>query len=319
MIYNCFRKIKGCDLLNWIEVKIKTKPENEDIVSHILYENGANGLAIEDPRDITALSKREEDWDFIDPRLIKADEDGIVLKAYFSEEEDVEAIIGRINELIEVQGLGEIILSEVDESDWAENWKSHYKTTRIGKRIVIKPSWEIFEPDSGDIVIHLDPGMAFGTGSHETTAMCTEALERYVKPGATVFDVGCGSGILSVVAAKLGAERVLGIDLDPMCVKVSKENFQINGVGDKTEAIQGNLLDMVDEKADIIVANIIAEIVAGLVPELKGFLKEEGLIIASGIIDEKLHLVEDALIQSGYSILDSRSLNGWCAVVAVKR
>jgi len=302
--------------LNWIEVKIKTKQENEDIVSHILYENGANGLAIEDPRDITALSKKEEDWDFIDPQLIKIDEDGIVLKAYFSEEEDIEVITGKIIELIEAQGLGEILLSEVDESDWAENWKKHYKTTRIGKRIVIKPSWETFEPEAGDIVIQLDPGMAFGTGSHETTAMCTEALEKFVKPGATVFDVGCGSGILSVVAAKLGAERVLGIDLDPMCVKISKENFQINKVEDKAEAIHGNLLDMVDEKADIIVANIIAEIVAGLVPQLISFLKDGGLIIASGIIDEKLQLVEDALMESGYSILDSRSLNGWCAVVA---
>lgn len=302
--------------MNWIEVKIKTKQENEDIVSHILYENGANGLAIEDPRDITALSKKEEDWDFIDPQLIKIDEDGIVLKAYFSEEEDIEVITGKIIELIEAQGLGEILLSEVDESDWAENWKKHYKTTRIGKRIVIKPSWETFEPEAGDIVIQLDPGMAFGTGSHETTAMCTEALEKFVKPGATVFDVGCGSGILSVVAAKLGAERVLGIDLDPMCVKISKENFQINKVEDKAEAIHGNLLDMVDEKADIIVANIIAEIVAGLVPQLISFLKDGGLIIASGIIDEKLQLVEDALMESGYSILDSRSLNGWCAVVA---
>lgn len=302
--------------MNWIEVKIKTRPENEDIVSHILYDNGANGLAIEDPRDITALSKREEDWDFIDPQLVKVDDDGIVLKAYFSEEEDINAITGRISEFIESQGLGEILFSEVDESDWAENWKKHYKTTRIGKSIVIKPSWEAYEPETGDILIHLDPGMAFGTGSHETTAMCTEALEKYVKPGTTVFDVGCGSGILSVVAAKLGADRVLGIDLDPMCVKVSKENFKINEVEDKTEVIQGNLLDMVDEKADIIVANIIAEIVAGLIPELKDFLKEEGIIIASGIIDEKLHLVEDSLVQSGYSILDSRSLNGWCAVVA---
>lgn len=302
--------------MNWIEVKIKTKQENEDIVSHILYENGANGLAIEDPRDITELSKREEDWDFIDPQLIKVDDDGIVLKAYFSEEEDIDAITGRISELIEAEGLGEILLSEVDESDWAENWKNHYRTTRIGKSIVIKPSWETFDPEADDIVIHLDPGMAFGTGSHETTAMCTEALEKYVKPGTTVFDVGCGSGILSVVAAKLGADRVLGIDLDPMCVKVSKENFKINEVEGKAEVIQGNLLDMVDEKADIIVANIIAEIVAGLVPELKDFLKEEGLIIASGIIDEKLRLVEDSLVQSGYSILDSRSLNGWCAVVA---
>lgn len=309
-------KIKGCDLLNWIEVKIKTKSEYEDIISHILYENGANGLSIEDPRDIEALSKREEDWDFIDPDLIQIDGDGIILKAYYSEEEDIEKITERIKSLVEREGLGEIILSEIDESDWSENWKSHYKTTRIGKSIVIKPSWEIFEPETGDIVIQLDPGMAFGTGFHETTAMCTEALEKYVKPGMTVFDVGCGSGILSVVSAKLGAERVLGIDLDPMCVKVSKENFEINDVEGNTEAIQGNLLDMVDEKADIIVANIIAEVVTGLIPQLGKFLTDDGMIIASGIITDKLNLVEEALLQSQYSILDIKILNGWCAVVA---
>lgn len=302
--------------MNWIEVKIKTKSEYEDIISHILYENGANGLSIEDPRDIEALSKREEDWDFIDPDLIQIDGDGIILKAYYSEEEDIEKITERIKSLVEREGLGEIILSEIDESDWSENWKSHYKTTRIGNSIVIKPSWEIFEPETGDIVIQLDPGMAFGTGSHETTAMCTEALEKYVKPGMTVFDVGCGSGILSVVSAKLGAERVLGIDLDPMCVKVSKENFEINDVEGNTEAIQGNLLDMVDEKADIIVANIIAEVVAGLIPQLGKFLTDDGMIIASGIITDKLNLVEEALLQSQYSILDIKILNGWCAVVA---
>lgn len=302
--------------MNWIEVKIKTKSEYEDIISHILYENGANGLSIEDPRDIEALSKREEDWDFIDPDLIQIDGDGIILKAYYSEEEDIEKITERIKSLVEREGLGEIILSEIDESDWSENWKSHYKTTRIGNSIVIKPSWEIFEPETGDIVIQLDPGMAFGTGSHETTAMCTEALEKYVKPGMTVFDVGCGSGILSVVSAKLGAERVLGIDLDPMCVKVSKENFEINDVEGNTEAIQGNLLDMVDEKADIIVANIIAEVVAGLIPQLGKFLTDDGMIIASGIITDKLNLVEEVLLQSQYSILDIKILNGWCAVVA---
>jgi ribosomal protein L11 methyltransferase len=316
MIYNYLRKIKGCDPMNWIEVKIRTKAENEDIISNILYDNGANGLAIEDPNDIAALSTRAEEWDFIDADLIKGDFDGIILKAYFSEEDNIKQITKRIRELVEGEGLGEMDLSEIDESDWAENWKTHYKTVRIGKKIVIKPSWEDFSPEEDDIVIELDPGMAFGTGSHETTIMCIVALEKYIHPGMTVYDVGCGSGILSVAAAKLGATKVLGIDLDPMCIRISSENFQSNSVDDVAHASLGNLLDVIEGKADIVVANIIAEVVAGLIPDLKYYLNDDGIVITSGIIHEKLDLVEDAFLQNGYKLIETVQLNGWCAVIA---
>ena len=302
--------------MNWIEVKIKTKAGNEDIISSILYDNGANGLAIEDPNDIAALAMRAEEWDFIDADLIKVDFDGIILKAYFSQEEDVKQITNKIRELVEGQGLGEMDLSEIDESNWAENWKTHYKTVRIGKKIVIKPSWEEFTPNEGDIVIELDPGMAFGTGSHETTTMCIEALEKYIHPGMTVYDVGSGSGILSVAAAKLNAKEVIGIDLDPMCIRISSENFQNNSVDDVAHALLGNLLDVVDGKADIVVANIIAEVVSGLIPDLKNYLNDDGIVITSGIIYEKLELVENAFLENGYKLIETVQLNGWCAVIA---
>jgi len=182
--------------------------------------------------------------------------------------------------------------------------------------IVIKPSWEEYQPERDDIVIELDPGMAFGTGSHETTVMCAKALERNVESTSTVFDVGCGSGILGIIAAKLGAGRVLAIDLDPMCIKVTKENAIINQVDDTIQVEQGNLLHMVEEKADVIVANIIAEIIVDLVPGLRNHLNDNGIFIASGIIESKLDKVKEALMSSGYEIVDVELMNGWAAVTS---
>ncbi|HZH94185.1 MAG TPA: 50S ribosomal protein L11 methyltransferase [Tissierellaceae bacterium] len=302
--------------MNWLEVIIKTKPENEDLVSSILYDNGATGLTIEDPNDIVELDKAKDAWDFIEPELLKKKDDGIIIKAYYSEAEDLEGILEKIRERIKNQGLGEILTSKVDESDWAENWKIHYKTTKIGANIVIKPSWEEYQPERDDIVIELDPGMAFGTGSHETTVMCAKALERNVESTSTVFDVGCGSGILGIIAAKLGAGRVLAIDLDPMCIKVTKENAIINQVDDTIQVEQGNLLHMVEEKADVIVANIIAEIIVDLVPGLRNHLNDNGIFIASGIIESKLDKVKEALMSSGYEIVDVELMNGWAAVTS---
>ncbi len=302
--------------MNWLEVIIKTTPENEDAVSGILYDNGATGLTIEDPNDIVELDKIKDAWDFIEPDLINTGHDGIIIKAYYSEAEDLSQIMDDITEKITKGGFGEILTSKVDESDWAENWKIHYKTTKIGKNIVIKPSWEDYQPESDDIVIELDPGMAFGTGSHETTVMCAKALEKHVNPKTTVFDVGCGSGILGIIAAKLGAGRVLAIDLDPMCVKVTKENAIINQVDEEIQVEQGNLLQMVEEKADVIVANIIAEVIVNIIPGLKNHLEKDGIFIASGIIESKSDIVNTALENNGYEVIHIETMNGWTAITS---
>jgi ribosomal protein L11 methyltransferase len=303
-------------LLNWVEIKIRTAPENEDIVSHILYESGAGGLAIEDPREIETLKQNKGDWDFIEQSLLDHDDDTIVICAYFSEEQDTDMIASEIVQKIETRGLGIVQFSEVDESSWEDNWKAFYKTVRLGERLVIKPTWEKFQQSEGDIVIELDPGMAFGTGSHETTAMCTEFLEKYIRKDMTVIDVGCGSGILSVAAAKLGASKVIAIDLDPMSVRISRENFIHNKVEDIAVAVHGNLLDVVDTSADLVVINIVAEVVAGVIPDIMKRLNKDGLIIASGIIESKLDLVKSALINNGLSIIEVKKLNDWCAIVA---
>ena len=311
--------------MKWTEIKVSTNSENEDIVSSILYDVGAMGLTIEDPNDIVELTKRVDDWDFIDESLFQSEFEGIVIKAYYSELEDLKSIVEDVKNRLEIKPglegekhLGKVIISTVDEKDWAESWKKYYKPTRIGKNIVIKPSWEEFEESPGDIIIELDPGMAFGTGTHETTMMCAEALESYVKPSSNVFDIGCGSGVLSIVAAKLGAKKVIGVDLDEVCVKVSNENIMINNVENLIEVRKGNLLDVVNEKADIIVANIIAEIIVIVTGEIRDFLEDDGIFISSGIIIEKIPMVENALNENGFKILEIRKLNSWACIIACK-
>lgn len=309
--------------MKWLEVQIKTTAENEEIVSEILYKYGATGLAIEDPNDIVEFSKNVKDWDFIDSSLTDNPSEGILIKAYYSLENGIMDQVELIREEIEIfpinkseKPYGQISTFEVDDSDWSDNWKKYFSTLTIGDHIIIKPSWEPYEEKDGDIVIVLDPGMAFGTGTHETTKMCAEALNKYEKPDSIVFDIGCGSGILSIVAAKLGAKKVTAIDLDEMCIKVSLENVENNNVKDTVDVKLGNLLDVIEGKADIIVANIVAEVIVEITGYLKKYLEPNGLFISSGIIVEKISLVKDALITNGFNIIEVNENNGWASIVA---
>ncbi|GMG96032.1 50S ribosomal protein L11 methyltransferase [Tepidimicrobium xylanilyticum] len=309
--------------MKWVEVQIKTTTEAEELVTSIMYELGVTGLAIEDPMDILAFQQSEEDWDFIDPSIINQDYEGVIIKAYFPEDENLSDKIDLVRENIERipykergKRLGEVTITEVYEEDWAESWKKYYKPVKIGKRIVIKPTWEEYKAGEDELIVELDPGMAFGTGTHETTMMCIEALEDYVKNGHTVFDIGCGSGILSIVAAKLGAEKVVGVDLDSVCVKVSNENISINGVEDVVETRQGNLFEAVHEKAHVIVANIIAEVIVEMVDYINEYLFDEGIFIASGIITEKLEKVKAKLMEKGFKILEIKCIGQWASIVS---
>ncbi|TJX14735.1 50S ribosomal protein L11 methyltransferase [Tissierella creatinini] len=311
--------------MKWIEVQIKTSSQNEEIVSELLYKYGATGLAIEDPNDIIAFSRTEKDWDFIDPELINLGFEGILIKAYYDLADGILETIEMLKDEIQrypvqrgEEPYGEISFTEVDDQGWSDNWKKFFRTIIIKDKIIIKPSWEDYEERLGDIVIELDPGMAFGTGSHETTLMCAEALEEHVNKGDTVFDVGCGSGILAIVAAKLGAKKVIAIDLDETCVKVSKENIENNHVSDIVDVKHGNLLDLVQGNADVIVANIIAEIIVDMTADLQKYLKEDGIFICSGIISEKIKMVEDSLLTHGFKILQIKENNGWACIVSLK-
>ncbi|SHH65712.1 50S ribosomal protein L11 methyltransferase [Sporanaerobacter acetigenes] len=309
--------------MKWIEVQIKTTTEAEEAVANILYELGVGGLAIEDPNDVLAFAKNEDDWDYIDPNLLKQDFEGVIIKGYFPESEDLIDKIELIKQNVEKipqynldKGLGEVTTTEVYEKDWAESWKKYYKPKKIGEKIVVKPTWEKYKESSGEIIVELDPGMAFGTGTHETTTMCIRALEKHVRPESTIFDIGCGSGILSIAAAKLGGKKVIGVDLDELPVKVSKENVQLNKVSDVVEIRRGNLLDVVDEKADIIVSNIIAEIIVDLTSDITPYLKGDSIFISSGIIIEKIDMVVDALSKEGFKVLEISKMNGWACIVS---
>ncbi|WP_069649305.1 50S ribosomal protein L11 methyltransferase [Caloranaerobacter ferrireducens] len=309
--------------MKWIEVQIKTTTEAVEVVSNILYEAGVGGLVIEDPNDLVFQNKNEGDWDYIDPTLVEQNFEGVIVKGYLPESEDLIDKIELIKQNVEKipqynldKGLGEVTTSEVYEKDWANSWKKYYKPKKIGEKIVVKPSWENYEKKPEDIVIELDPGMAFGTGTHETTIMCIKQLEKYVHQHDIVFDIGCGTGILSIAAAKLGAISTIGIDLDEVSVKVAKENVRKNGVANTVQIRKGNLLDVVDGRANVIVANIIAEVIVKLAEVVPKFLLEDGVFIASGIILDKINDVKAALDKNGLEVIDEMKMGEWACLVS---
>ncbi len=310
----------------WIEVTIETKTEAVEAVTNILFENGAQGAMIEDPKDLNPEKRNEYDWDYVDENMLERSKEDIVkVKTYISDEKDVEIFISKVSEEVKALtnfgldiGSGKVYTDSVREDDWANNWKQYYKPTRIGKNIIIKPEWEDYLEEEGDLIVEMNPGMAFGTGNHETTSMCVANLEKYVKKDSTVFDIGCGSGILGIVAAKLGAKKVLGIDIDEVAVKVANENIEKNGVAGQMKALKGNLADKIDRntKADIVVANIMADIVILLSKDVRAFLKEGGIFISSGIILAKIEEVSKALEENGFEVVEVQRKGEWACILA---
>ena len=310
--------------MNWTEVTMKTTTEAVEAISNILMEERCGGVMIEDPKDFLFQKKNELDWDYVEEEVFnKSGQDGVLIKTYIPEERNVLELIETVKARISLLpsfgldiGEGSVSLSNVNESDWANEWKKYYKPTKVGKKIVVKPSWEDYEKQEGDLIIELDPGMAFGTGTHETTSMCIRELENYVDETKTVFDIGCGSGILAIAAAELGAKEVVAGDLDEVAVKVSKENCEINHVSDKVVVKHGSLFEVVDSKADVIVANIIADIIKILAKDVSKFLKEDGVFISSGIILAKIDEVCEALEENGFEIVKVERLGEWSAIVS---
>ena len=203
----------------------------------------------------------------------------------------------------------------MNEEDWANNWKQFYHTRHIGKRLTVSPSWEDYKPAEGEIVMNLDPGMAFGTGTHDTTRLCLELLEECVTPATHILDVGTGSGILSVGGVLLGAPSALGVDIDPVAVKVAKENSELNGTSDRTEFICGDLTDKVRGKFEIVTANIVADVIIRLLGTVKNYLVKGGAFIISGIIDTRADEVENACREAGFVTEKRLEHGGWVAIM----
>lgn len=306
----------------WIEVRVITKSEALEPVSGIFYGLDCKGVAIEDPNDILEREQGPLTWDFADINVLEHKGEVAVVKAYFSEEDNIEEVLKYVNEKMkEIKdlgidtGVGKVESEKMYEEDWANNWKKYYKPTKVGERIIVKPIWEEYEPKEDELVLELDPGMAFGTGTHETTRMCIQALDKYVKEDSTVFDVGCGSGILAIAAAKLGAKMAIGVDLDPVAVESAKENVGFNNLNN-IQILYGNLVEVIDGKADIVVANIIAEVICILTEDVKRVLNESGYFITSGIIHDRVDMVTKKLEETGFEVVEINKDGEWNCIVA---
>ena len=295
----------------WIEVRVITKSEALEPISGIFYSLDCKGVAIEDPEDILGREQGPLTWDFADINVLEHKGKVAVVKAYFAEEDNIEDVLEYGLDL----GEAKVEHEKMHEEDWANTWKQYYKPTKVGEKIVVKPIWEEYEAKDGELVVDLDPGMAFGTGTHETTRMCIQSLEKYVKEDSTVFDVGCGSGILAIAAAKLGAKLAVGVDLDPVAVESSIENVGYNKLKN-IEILHGNLVEVIDGKADIVVANILAEIICILTDDVKRVLKDGGVFITSGIIHDRVDMVCEKLEATGFEVMEKNRDGEWNCIVA---
>jgi ribosomal protein L11 methyltransferase len=312
--------------MDWIEVTIFTTSEAIELISGFLYELGITGLLIEDNLDIVKfLENNDKSWDYVDEELMKRRDDESCVKFYLSDDiQGKEKLALVTNGVLQLKALEEEIdlgrlevkLTNVSEDDWANNWKKYYKPLRIGERIVIKPTWEEYQPLEGDLIIEMDPGMAFGTGTHETTSMCIELLQKYAKAEDVVLDIGCGSGILGITSAMLGAKQVVGVDFDSVAVKVAKENVKNNNLEQKVEIRCGDLMDVVSEKGNIIVANIIADVIIKLSACVTQFSLNDAVFISSGIIKERLEDVKNALLERHFEILEVVQKGEWVAIAS---
>ena len=306
----------------WIEVRVITKSEALEPISGIFYGLDCKGVAIEDPEDILGREQGPLTWDFADINVLEHKGKFAVVKGYFSEEDNIEDVLQYVNErLTELKEMGldlgeaKVEHEKMYEEDWANNWKKYYKPSKVGEKIVVKPIWEEYEAKDEELVVELDPGMAFGTGEHETTRMCIQALEKYVQKDSTVFDVGCGSGILAIAAAKLGAKLAVGVDLDPVAVESAKENVGFNNI-DNIEILHGNLIEVIDGKADIVVANIIAEIICILTEDVSRVIKPNGYFITSGIIHDRVEMVTNKLEECGFEVVKVNKDGEWNCIIA---
>lgn len=319
--------------MKYIEINIETAASGIELVVSELMNLGITDTVVEDPRDIEDLMDKKQtyDWDYLDDTIIEKMKDKPKVTVYF---EDTEENRSRIREIeiamakLKAQeksgafgqnmDFGTLKVSNQldDDADWKDKWKEYFKPSKISQRIVVKPTWEPYDNVDGKLVIEIDPGMAFGTGTHETTSLCVKMLEAYQKEGDKVLDVGCGSGILSIAAGLLGAEDVLGIDIDPVAVEVATENILLNKVEAVCSAQYGDLTKGVDYKADIIVANLMADLVMMLAEDAAKHLVKGGYFISSGILVEKEVQVVEHLRKKGYAIMEVREDGGWCCIVA---
>jgi ribosomal protein L11 methyltransferase len=316
--------------MKWNKFRLKTTTESEDIVSSMLMDLGIQGIEIEDKVPLTQLDKQQM---FVDILPEIAADDGVAyISFYLEEEEDKEAVLANVKAELEEMStylnVGECTIeeSQTEDVDWVNNWKQYFHQFYVDDVLII-PSWEEVKPEDEDkMIIHIDPGTAFGTGMHETTQLCIRQIRKYVTPDTTILDVGCGSGILGMLALKFGAKYSVGTDLDPCAIDATHENMEVNGLTkDQYEVMIGNIIDDKEiqdkvgyEKYDIVAANILADVLVPLTPVIVNQMKKGGIYITSGIIDDKEETVVNAVKAAGLEVLEVTYQGEWVSVTARK-
>lgn len=318
--------------MKWTKLTLSTTAEAVDLVSNMLSELGIEGIEI---IDHVPLTEQEKKAMFVDILPVENTEDKTALiNFYLDEKQNLKSILnkihaglGELSKFVDI-GTGKIEISETEDADWVNNWKAFFKPFRIDDTIVIKPTWEkLDQVKDTDMIVEIDPGVAFGTGSHETTKLCILSIKKYLKPEMNLLDVGCGSGILSIVGAKLGAKKVTAVDIDPYAVKAAYENVQVNRIdSDKINILSGDLITDEDLRKevgfacyDMVVANILADIIIPLSAEIGLHMKPDGLFICSGIINTKKEDVKEVLMNNGFKILEINEMGDWISIVAQNR
>ena len=305
--------------MKWCEVSIQTTHEATEIIAEIFRDLGASGVVIEDPELVNDYITSGK-WDYTDIP-IATETEVVTEKAYLPVNGELD---GRLKSFeLELAALKErgvsiapgiITTCELQDEDWSDTWKQYFHVEKPGERIVIKPTWESYEAKEGELVVELDPGAAFGTGTHATTSMCIKELEQLVKPGMTVFDVGTGSGILSIISAKLGAKDIQAVDYDDSVIKIVEENLAQNNVQDIVSVAQSDLMQNVHGKANLVIANIIADIIIRLFDQLDEHLEEDGTLLTSGIIEDRINDVIDEADAHGYQVVKRMENKGWACI-----
>lgn len=319
--------------MKWTKITLETTTEAEDLVGMMLTELGIEGYEISDKQP---LSEEEIKQMYVDIPPEPGEDDGIAqISFYVDSSEDTDALIDKVKKGFQELsryvsvGSGNITISETEDKDWINNWKEFFKPFRVDDNIIIKPSWETLDNVTDkDLVIELDPGTAFGTGSHETTKLCIIAIKKYINKDTVMLDAGSGSGILSIIARKLGAKEVVGIDIDPVATNTAIENAKANGLDandGRLSFMTGNIIEengirtqLGKEKYDIVVANILADVIIPLSAVIVQNLKKGGIFISSGILDSKEEKVKAALTSSGFKIIETGRMGEWVCITAMK-
>ncbi len=300
----------------WNELTVRISTEDTERAAAICSMAADAGIYIEDYSDLEAEVQEIAHIDLIEEDLLEKDRTHSLIHLYLKQERALTEAVEFLKERFSAEGIAyELHTADVREEDWANNWKKYYHAQKIGERLAVCPSWETYEPTGEEAVIRLDPGMAFGTGTHETTRLCLRLLEECVSENTRLLDVGTGSGILAVGAALLGAPYALGVDIDPVAVRVAKENAALNGTSGVTEFVCGDLTEKVSGRFEIVTANIVADVILRLLGTVKEFLAPGGALIVSGIIDTRAAETEKACLDAGFRIVRRIDEGGWVAML----